>query len=206
MSSITRICLNHAKRLMFKMENTDVDYCPVCGNKLMPLDESMTNFSNYTGDLQDTIKCFTNIHPQKSAKRKKTSESIIRINQDDRFNEFTADEDFLSDLQVASDEFAYDYQDDLTEKAKAIFEDANVDIAIYDFGSDVDLDNLFDIMLSIKDDDDGYYETNTGNLPVNITEEQVKAMQDFNYSLISQIYKRYMDADNYIDDYTDDDD
>lgn len=60
-------------------------------------------------------------------------------------------------------------------------------------------------MLSIEDDDDGYYETNTGNLPVNITEEQVKAMQDFNYSLISQIYKRYTDADNYIDDYTDDD-
>ena len=118
--------------------------------------------------------------------------SIVRISQDDRFKKFTDDEDFLSALQVASDEFAYDYKDDLTETAKNIFKDVDVDIAIYDFGGDVDLDKPFDIILSIKDDSNNYYETNTGSLPANITEKQIKAMQDFNYSLISKAYKRYI--------------
>lgn len=76
MYSITRICdnsLEHSERLMFKMNIINFDYCPICGNKLKPLNESLTNFSNYTGKLQDTIKYFTNIHPRNSKIKRKES-------------------------------------------------------------------------------------------------------------------------------------
>lgn len=144
-------------------------------------------------DIKDAVSVLDkNKDKLKILNAKKISESIVRISQDDRFKKFTDDEDFLSALQVASDEFAYDYKDDLTETAKNIFKDVDVDIAIYDFGGDVDLDKPFDIILSIKDDSNNYYETNTGRLPASITEKQIKAMQDFNYSLISKAYKRYI--------------
>lgn len=78
MYSITRICdntLEHSERIMFKMDDiTNFDYCPICGNRLKSLKESLTDFSNYTGKLQGTIKYYTNIHPRNS--KVKENESI----------------------------------------------------------------------------------------------------------------------------------
>lgn len=80
MYSITRICDNHPERLMFKMDIANADHCPICGEELKYMRESLTNFSNYTGKLQGTIKYYTDIHPRNS--RVKRKESI------DVFNDF----------------------------------------------------------------------------------------------------------------------
>lgn len=90
MNSVTRICNNyaeHSERLMFKITENDndykVNYCPICGEELMLLRDSMTNFSNYVGKLFENIECYKDIHPpisSKSTSKRRKKESIDENN------------------------------------------------------------------------------------------------------------------------------
>ena len=105
--------------------------------------------------------------------------------------------DFLNVIQVGSDEFAYDYEEEITKAAKNIFGEDIVETAIYDFGGDDDYVD-FKILISLwtknlDEKEHHYYFINRSNksLPEKVSVQNCIEMQDYSTNLVKQLYDVY---------------
>ena len=130
----------------------------------------------------DTIKysCYLEIYPSTQLKNFKRDKK-----------------DFLNVVQVGSDEFAYDYEEEITKAAKNIFGEDIVETAIYDFGGDDDYVD-FKILISLwtknlDEKEHHYYFINRSNksLPEKVSVQNCIEMQDYSTNLVKQLYDVY---------------
>ena len=86
---VTLACRN-CKMLYRPYDDTNINWdiwhkmvhCPICGGK-MNYEDSINNFSNYTGDHALTLDIFTNYHPRRAnynKKKEKDANSIMKTN------------------------------------------------------------------------------------------------------------------------------
>lgn len=104
--------------------------------------------------------------------------------------------EFLVAYQVGSDEFAYDFEDKITEDAKSIFGEDKVKMAIYDFGGDyVDFKILMELFTDDEEENKQYFyfiNQSDNNLPKGITAQDCLKMQKYSYDLVKELYNNYM--------------
>lgn len=129
-------------------------------------------------------------------KEKEKHSCYLELYPSTQLNNFIQNkDDFLSVIQVGSDEFAYDYEEELTKAAKNIFGEDKVETAIYDYGGDFD---LFKILISLvtknEDEDDRHFyfmDRSDNNLPEKVSVQKCIRMQNYSTDLVKQLYRVY---------------
>lgn len=116
----------------------------------------------------------------------------------DRF--ISKKQEFLEMYQVGSDEFAYDYEEEITKGAKSIFGKDRIETAIYDFGGDSeDFKILIELITPNEyENNDYFYFRNRSNnvLPEGITVQACLKMQNYSYNLVNEMYESFISIKN----------
>ena len=106
--------------------------------------------------------------------------------------------------QVGSDEFAYDYQEEITKGAKSIFGEDRIETAIYDFGGDSeDFKILIELITPNEYENNNYFyfrDRSNNELPEGITVQACLKMQNYSYNLVNKMYESFIsskDDNNY---------